>query len=204
MMVVRIILLLRLLIVIKLCFGYRQQCYSRGLIGPRWGPEAQRILQSCKATGDEWDAVSSNKQHRLRYFTRNRKSNKLAESIAPPTQRFDDDLGPQSSQFRSGFVSILGNPNVGKSTLMNRILRQDLCIVSPKPQTTRHRILGILTEEAGGATPSSPAQTKVLHEYSRHGYQLVFSDTPGMLNPSYKLQETMQHAVSNPPTFHDR
>jgi GTP-binding protein Era len=85
-----------------------------------------------------------------------------------------DAIGPQGEGYRSGFVSILGNPNVGKSTLLNAILRQKLSIVSPKPQTTRHRILAVLTD------PS---------------YQLILSDTPGMLKPSYKLQEAMMDTV---------
>jgi hypothetical protein len=76
----------------------------------------------------------------------------LAESDSP------DDLGHQSDKFRSGFVSILGNPNVGKSTLMNRLLGESLCIVSPKPQTTRHRILGILTVDAKNRTPGTEVQ----------------------------------------------
>ena len=84
-----------------------------------------------------------------------------------------------SDAFKSGFVSIIGNPNVGKSTLMNFLLRQKLSIVSAKPQTTRHRIQGILTEEGK--------------------YQIVFMDTPGMLynnNAAYALHETMQSVVS--------
>ena len=84
-------------------------------------------------------------------------------------------LGDQKGDYRSGFVSILGNPNVGKSTLMNSLLNESLCIVSPKPQTTRHRITGVLSTE---------------------NYQLIFSDTPGMLEPAYKLQETMAESVS--------
>ncbi len=88
----------------------------------------------------------------------------------------DDEFGDVSEDFRSGFISILGNPNVGKSTLMNGILNERLCITSHKPQTTRHRILGILTD-------------------SDDKYQLVFSDTPGMLVPSYKLQEAMTQSV---------
>ncbi len=74
----------------------------------------------------------------------------------------------QENEFKSGFVTILGNPNVGKSTLINKLLGQKLCIVTPKPQTTRHRIFGILTEP---------------------NYQIIFSDTPGVIeNPGYKLQ----------------
>ncbi len=86
----------------------------------------------------------------------------------------EDDLGYQPGHFLSGFVTILGNPNVGKSTLMNAILNEKLSIVSAKPQTTRHRILGILTEDT---------------------HQLIFSDTPGVLVPAYKLQETMRESV---------
>lgn len=77
--------------------------------------------------------------------------------------------------FKSGFVNIIGNPNVGKSTLMNALLGEKLSIVTPKAQTTRHRILGILEEE---------------------GYQIIFSDTPGILNPHYRMQESMMKAVN--------
>lgn len=86
----------------------------------------------------------------------------------------DDDIGIQSDVYKSGFVSILGNPNVGKSTLMNALLGEKLSIVSPKPQTTRHRILGV---------------------YTQPDYQLVFSDTPGMMEPAYMLQEAMMDTV---------
>jgi ribosome biogenesis GTPase A len=85
------------------------------------------------------------------------------------------ELGSQESNFKSGFVTILGNPNVGKSTLLNCFLKEKLSIVSPKPQTTRHRILGVLTES---------------------NYQIIFSDTPGILLPSYKLQDAMMESVS--------
>lgn len=71
---------------------------------------------------------------------------------------------------KSGFVNIFGPPNAGKSTLLNALLGQELAITSPKVQTTRHRILGILTEE---------------------DYQIIFSDTPGILKPKYKLHEKM-------------
>ncbi len=71
---------------------------------------------------------------------------------------------------KSGFVNIVGNPNVGKSTLTNKLVGERLSIITAKAQTTRHRILGIVNEE---------------------GYQIVFSDTPGVLKPNYKLQESM-------------
>ncbi|MGM9873025.1 MAG: GTPase Era [Muribaculaceae bacterium] len=71
---------------------------------------------------------------------------------------------------KSGFVNIVGNPNVGKSTLMNDLVGERLSIITSKAQTTRHRITGIVN------TPE---------------YQIVFSDTPGVLKPKYKLQESM-------------
>ena len=76
--------------------------------------------------------------------------------------------------FRSGFINIIGNPNVGKSTLMNAVMGEKLSIVTAKAQTTRHRIMGILNGE---------------------DYQAVFSDTPGILKPVYRLQEDMMGAV---------
>ena len=79
---------------------------------------------------------------------------------------------------RSGFVNIIGNPNVGKSTLMNACVGEKLCIVTAKAQTTRHRIMGIINGEDGDG-----------------GYQMVFSDTPGILKPSYRLQENMMNFV---------
>lgn len=99
---------------------------------------------------------------------------KTSSPLNPKMPAHDDELGEQPGLFRSGFVTIVGNPNVGKSSLMNAILGQDLSIVSPKPQTTRHRILGVVTNSS---------------------YQLVFSDTPGMLEPAYKLQEAMMESV---------
>lgn len=74
------------------------------------------------------------------------------------------------SNHRSGFVNIVGNPNVGKSTLMNRLVGEKISIITAKSQTTRHRIMGIVN------TPE---------------YQVVYSDTPGVLRPNYKLQESM-------------
>ncbi len=77
---------------------------------------------------------------------------------------------------KSGFVNIIGSPNVGKSTLMNQLIGERLSIVTSKAQTTRHRILGIVNEE---------------------DYQICFSDTPGVLVPSYKLQEGMMQFVES-------
>lgn len=78
----------------------------------------------------------------------------------------------QEKEHRSGFVNIVGNPNVGKSTLMNRLVGEKLSIITSKAQTTRHRIMGIVN------TPDC---------------QIVYSDTPGILRPNYKLQEQMLH-----------
>ena len=77
---------------------------------------------------------------------------------------------------RSGFVNILGNPNVGKSTIMNALVGEKLSIITAKAQTTRHRIMGIVNGE---------------------DFQIVYSDTPGILRPQYKLQETMMNFVNS-------
>jgi len=81
-----------------------------------------------------------------------------------------------ADQFKAGFVNIFGAPNAGKSTLLNLLLGEHLVITSPKVQTTRHRILGILTEP---------------------GYQVVFSDTPGIIEPKYKLHQKMMMQVKS-------
>ncbi len=75
---------------------------------------------------------------------------------------------------KSGFINIFGKPNAGKSTLLNALIGEKLAIVSPKVQTTRHRIKGILNDK---------------------NYQIIFSDTPGIIEPKYKLQEKMMEAV---------
>jgi len=75
---------------------------------------------------------------------------------------------------KSGFVNIIGNPNVGKSTLMNALVGEKLSIITPKAQTTRHRILGIVNKE---------------------NFQIIYSDLPGILKPSYKLQEKMMDFI---------
>ncbi|MBQ9476241.1 MAG: GTPase Era [Bacteroidales bacterium] len=75
---------------------------------------------------------------------------------------------------RSGFVNIIGNPNVGKSTLMNALVGERLSIVTAKAQTTRHRIMGIVNGE---------------------DWQIVYSDTPGILKPNYRLQQNMMNFV---------
>ena len=76
---------------------------------------------------------------------------------------------------RSGFVNILGNPNVGKSTIMNTLVGEKLSIITSKAQTTRHRIMGIVNGD---------------------DFQIVYSDTPGILRPKYKLQESMMKFVN--------
>ena len=75
-----------------------------------------------------------------------------------------------STPHKAGFVNIVGNPNVGKSTLMNDLVGERLSIITSKAQTTRHRIMGIVNTD---------------------DYQIVFSDTPGVLKPKYKLQQSM-------------
>jgi len=76
---------------------------------------------------------------------------------------------------KAGFVNIIGNPNVGKSTLMNAMVGEKLSVITSKAQTTRHRILGVVNHD---------------------DYQIVYSDTPGILKPSYKLQESMMTNVN--------
>ena len=78
------------------------------------------------------------------------------------------------SAHKSGFVNIIGNPNVGKSTLMNALVGERLSIITSKAQTTRHRILGIVSGE---------------------DFQMVISDTPGIIKPAYALQESMMDFV---------
>ena len=81
---------------------------------------------------------------------------------------------PEQNLFKSGYVSIIGEPNVGKSTLLNAMMGEKLAIVTPKPQTTRNRITGILTTDS---------------------HQIIFLDTPGVLTPKYRLQEQMIKAA---------
>lgn len=98
-----------------------------------------------------------------------------AEVNSSEVRKIDDILGGVGDAgvkagHRAGFVNIVGNPNVGKSTLMNDLVGERVSIITSKAQTTRHRIMGIVN------TPD---------------YQIVFSDTPGVLKPKYKLQESM-------------
>jgi len=88
---------------------------------------------------------------------------------------------PEHAEHKSGFVNIIGRPNVGKSTLMNALVGERMSIITNKPQTTRHRIIGIINEP---------------------DYQIVFSDTPGMIDePAYKMQEQMNRFAHS--TFED-
>ncbi|MCQ2135699.1 MAG: GTPase Era [Bacteroidales bacterium] len=80
----------------------------------------------------------------------------------------------ENKRHRAGFVNIIGNPNVGKSTLMNALVGERLSIVTAKAQTTRHRIMGIVNGD---------------------DYQIVYSDTPGILKPNYRLQQSMMNFV---------
>ncbi|HOJ18379.1 MAG TPA: GTPase Era [Ignavibacteriaceae bacterium] len=83
-------------------------------------------------------------------------------------------LTRKEMKHKAGYVSIIGKPNAGKSTLLNALLKQKISIVSDKPQTTRKTVLGILSEE---------------------DYQIIFLDTPGILNPKYLLQEKMEEFI---------
>ncbi|MBU2912572.1 MULTISPECIES: GTPase Era [Reichenbachiella] len=82
----------------------------------------------------------------------------------------------EETNFKSGFVSIIGKPNAGKSTLMNALVGDNLSIITSKAQTTRHRIMGVLTGD---------------------NFQIVYSDTPGLLKPQYSLQKSMMSFVSS-------
>lgn len=82
----------------------------------------------------------------------------------------NDGLSIENMTHKAGFVNIVGNPNVGKSTLMNALVGERISIITSKAQTTRHRIMGIVNGE---------------------DFQIVYSDTPGVLKPNYKLQESM-------------
>ena len=85
-----------------------------------------------------------------------------------------ENISVGNKNHKAGFVSILGNPNVGKSTLMNQLVGERLSIITAKAQTTRHRIMGIVNGD---------------------DFQIVYSDTPGVLEPNYKMQEYMMQYV---------
>jgi len=91
-------------------------------------------------------------------------------AAAATTGNMNINITPMATPHKAGFVNIVGNPNVGKSTLMNELVGESISIITAKAQTTRHRIIGIVNKPE---------------------YQIVFSDTPGVLKPKYKLQESM-------------
>ncbi len=88
---------------------------------------------------------------------------------------YDIIMNNENSEHRAGFVNLIGNPNVGKSTLMNQLVGERLSIITAKAQTTRHRIKGIVDGE---------------------NFQIIYSDLPGILTPAYKMQEMMMKFVS--------
>ena len=96
------------------------------------------------------------------------------EGFLFPTFKLIKNFLKENKKHKSGFISIIGNPNVGKSTLLNALIGTDLSIITSKVQTTRHRILGIL---------------------NNIDYQMVFSDTPGVIKPIYELQNSMMSFV---------
>ena len=98
--------------------------------------------------------------------------NLILAALAPvlPGVQFILNGDIMENKHKSGFVNIVGNPNVGKSTLMNRLVGERISIITSKAQTTRHRIIGIVNTA---------------------DMQIVYSDTPGVLHPNYKLQESM-------------
>jgi GTP-binding protein Era len=91
------------------------------------------------------------------------------------------DFAPIPPGHKSGYVALVGAPNVGKSTLMNALVGARLSIVTDKPSTTRHRVIGLLSSEGDG--PDDP------------GYQVVFLDTPGVVHATYKLHDAMMRQV---------
>ncbi len=114
-------------------------------------------------------SFSSNRKNNFHIYSF---SNILPKSISSSIQ-FIFNTNFYILKHKSAFVNIIGNPNVGKSTLMNEFVGEKLSIITSKSQTTRHNIKGIVNDE---------------------NYQLVFSDTPGVLKPKYKLQESMLEA----------
>ncbi len=103
------------------------------------------------------------------------------DKISTEHQSLPQDIWPdttpvQTSGHKAGFVNIIGNPNVGKSTLMNALVGERLSIITSKAQTTRHRIMGIVNGE---------------------DFQIVYTDTPGIVNPHYKLHEQMMGFVNS-------
>ena len=129
------------------------------------------------ANDDASDATPTNDatdENNYKNNNNNESSHRILQELEN-TFDYEGRLPLKQQDFRCGFVSILGAPNMGKSTLLNALLKEDLCIATRRPQTTRHAILGVLT------TPTA---------------QLCLIDTPGIIqDPAYKLQEGMMEAV---------
>lgn len=168
MLATQIMFILVVALLVALCDGFHTQfrlalqerrlsLYSAGLRSTA-SPHDSDDWPGCyqKGVKGKAKAVISRRQD----ATSTSKTTSKASLASLPESDSGDDLGHQSDKFRSGFVSILGNPNVGKSTLMNRLLGENLCIVSPKPQTTRHRTLGILTVDPKRPTPGTLQEEK--------------------------------------------
>ena len=165
---VEMLMTLFILLLVGICHSWLHLCSAFRLqqMHPRFNFNTQT---------NHKDKIKNSNHHDLCFIRLISPTTTLQASSTIDADAFDS-LGYTKAGYKSGFVTILGNPNVGKSSLLNALLQQKLCIVSSKPQTTRHRINGVITED---------------------DFQIIFSDTPGMIStPSYKLQEAMMESVS--------
>jgi tRNA U34 5-carboxymethylaminomethyl modifying GTPase MnmE/TrmE len=142
--------------------------YTFGILSPSFKKYEASSAPTRRATSET--LIPEN--NKVNFFKRKKSTTDGLSSVVKSLIA-DQHLPPN---FRSGFVAIIGNPNVGKSTLLNAIIGEKLSIICPKPQTTRHRIFGI---------------------YNDNQSQIVFSDTPGLLEPAYPLQQVMLDAAKS-------